>query len=305
MNVIVTLKAFGMTLAQIRALLATNSPPLARVLQLQLQVCSARKGAADKAVGLVKTVLATIESGRSLSQDNLCNLTRSMEMDNQPTRFQIVRGLLNEELTPEEERAVMTWMAARPQEEMKTMRQSVPEARALGLSFQDLWEKKVDPAAPAAQELVVRRNELAVRYGLRNHLAALLEWNTPVALKWIQFAERLSPRIIPSESNAPVEALRAFGRAAEVASPWYRALEPIVEEAAVLVDKKEHPSAAPAQALAGRVRRICADHSLGDPLVYGRWARGMQVRWSAEDNARKHAGWTFLINAIEAAPSAA
>src|SRR6202789_3624745 len=55
LNVIVTLKAFGMTLAQIRTLLATNPPPLARVLQLQLQVCSARREAADKAVGLVKS----------------------------------------------------------------------------------------------------------------------------------------------------------------------------------------------------------------------------------------------------------
>src|SRR5579859_7181663 len=43
LNVIVTLKAFGMTLTQIHTLLKTKSPPLARVFQIQLQACSARK----------------------------------------------------------------------------------------------------------------------------------------------------------------------------------------------------------------------------------------------------------------------
>src|SRR5882757_4345838 len=48
LNVIVTLKALGMTLAQIRTLLKTKSPPLARVLQIQLRACSARKDAVEK-----------------------------------------------------------------------------------------------------------------------------------------------------------------------------------------------------------------------------------------------------------------
>jgi DNA-binding transcriptional MerR regulator len=99
LNVIVTLKAFGMTLAQIRTLLATKTPPIARVLQMQLRACNARKDAADRALGLVQTALATIESGRPLSLEELCNLTRSMEMSNQHT---IARELINEQITPDE-----------------------------------------------------------------------------------------------------------------------------------------------------------------------------------------------------------
>jgi DNA-binding transcriptional MerR regulator len=124
LNVIVTLKAFGMTLAQIRTLLETKPPPLARVLQLQLQAGNARRDAADKAVGLVKAALATIASGKRLSLDNLCNLTRSMEMENQHARVQIVRELINETITPEEERAVMTWIAARSTDGMRLSRKS-------------------------------------------------------------------------------------------------------------------------------------------------------------------------------------
>ena len=125
LNVIVTLKAFGLTLAQIRTLLATKPPPLARLLHLQLQVCSTRRDAADKAVGLVKSALATIKSGGRLSLDSLCNLTRSMEMENPQsphTLFPVVRELINENLTPEEERAVMTWVAARPPDDLKALR---------------------------------------------------------------------------------------------------------------------------------------------------------------------------------------
>src|SRR5580693_7140514 len=96
LNVIVTLKALGMTLEQIRTQLATKPPPLAHVLQMQLESCSARRDAANKAVGLIKTALATIESGKELSLENLCNLTRSMEMENQFGRLQSYREMINE-----------------------------------------------------------------------------------------------------------------------------------------------------------------------------------------------------------------
>jgi hypothetical protein len=108
----------------------------------------------------------------------------------------------------------------------------------------------------------------------------------------------MSKRIISSHSAAPDEGLAAYVYAAQVVSPWHRALEPIVDEAAVLVDKKAQPSAVPAQALVVRVRQICADHSLGDPLIYVRWARAMEFRWPTEDSVRKEAGWTFLADAI-------
>jgi DNA-binding transcriptional MerR regulator len=180
LNVIVTLKAFGMTLAQIRTLLATKTPPIARVLQMQLRACNARKDAADKALRLVQTALARIESGRQLSLEELCNLTRSMEMGNQHA---IARELINEQITPEEERAYMTWMGARPAGEIKAMQEYGAEVRVLFRSLQDLRERKVSPADPEAQALIVQWNQLAVRYGLRQFMTTLLEWNPAVAQK--------------------------------------------------------------------------------------------------------------------------
>lgn len=102
LNIIVTLKALGMTLAQIRSLLKTSPPPLASVLEMQLRACRAKRDEADRAIEFVQAALATIESGRPLALEELCNLTRSMEMGNHRA---IARELINEEISPDEERA--------------------------------------------------------------------------------------------------------------------------------------------------------------------------------------------------------
>jgi DNA-binding transcriptional MerR regulator len=296
LNVIVTLKAFGMTLAQIRTLLATKTPPIARVLQMQLRACNARKDAADKAVSLVQTALATIESGRQLSLEELCNLTRSMEMSNQHT---ITRELINEQITPDEERAYMTWMAARPAD-VKAMQEYGAAMRVLFRSLQDLRERKVDPADPEAQALIVQWNQLAVRYGLRKFMTTLLEWNPAVAQKWLQVGERAMSRSIASQQAAPDEGLWAYFGAAQEASPWHRALQQIADEAAKLTESRVDACSAPAMALASRLTQICVDHSLDDALVYARWAGAMQFRRSADENARTKSAWAYLASALQA-----
>jgi hypothetical protein len=53
-------------------------------------------------------------------------------------------------------------------------------------------------------------------------------------------------------------------------------------------------------ALANRLAQICSDHSLGDPLVYARWAGAMQFRSSADENARKKSAWAYLASALQA-----
>jgi DNA-binding transcriptional MerR regulator len=297
LNVIVTLKAFGMTLAQIRALLATKAPPIARVLQMQLRACKARKEAADKALGLVQTALATIESGRHLSLEELCNLTRSMEMSSQHA---IARELINQQITPDEERAYMTWMAARPLEEVKAMQEYGAAVRVLFRSLQDLRERKVDPADPETQALIVQWNQLAVRYGLRKFLTTLLEWNPAVAQKWLQVGERALSRSMASQQATPDDGLWAYFGAAQEASPWHQALRQIADEAAKLAESRVDASSAPAMALTNRLTKVCADHSLGDPLVYGRWAGAMQFRRSADENARTKNAWAYLTSALQA-----
>jgi DNA-binding transcriptional MerR regulator len=294
LNIIVTLKTFGMTLAQIRSLLKTSPPPLEGVLEMQIRACRARRDAAEKALGLVQAALATIESGRPLTLEELCNLTRSMEMGN---HHAIARKLINEQITPQEERAYMTWMAARSPDEIKAMQECGAAMRALFRSLQDLREKRIEPAAPEAQALITEWNALAVRYGLRQFLTTLLEWNPAVAQKWLQVGERALSLSMASQEAAPDDGLWAYFGAAQQASLWHQALGQTADEAAKLMDSKVDPSSAPALALADRLARICSDHSLGDPVAYARWAGAMQFRSSADENVRKKSAWGYLASA--------
>jgi len=296
-NVIVTLKTFGMTLAQIRSLLETRPPPLARVLEIQLRACRARRDAAERALLLVQTAFATIKSGRALALDELCNLTRSMDMGN---HHAIVRELINEQITPQEERAYMSWMAARPPDEIKAMQEYRTAVQAVFRSLQDLREQKVEPTAPEAQALIIEWNTLAVRYELRQFMATLLEWNPTVAQKWLQVGERALSLSTGAQNTASNDGLWGYFSAAQEASPWHKALTQITDEAAKLVERKVHASSAPAAALAKRLTLICSDHCLGDPLVYARWVSAMQFRKSAGENAHRRNAWVYLASTLQA-----
>jgi hypothetical protein len=191
-------------------------------------------------------------------------------------------------------------MAARPPDEIKAMQEYSAAVRALFRSLQDLRDKKYEPSAPEAQSLITEWNTLAVRYGLRQFIATLMEWNPAVAQKWLQVGERALSLSIASPGTATDEGLWAYFAAAQAASPWHRALTQTAEEAAKLVDSKVDPSAAPATALAKRLARICSEHCLGDPLVYARWAGAMQFRGSADEDARRKSAWAYLVVALQA-----
>jgi DNA-binding transcriptional MerR regulator len=296
LNIIATLKTFGMTLAQIRALLKTKPPPLAQVLQMQLRVCRARRDEAQESLARVQTALATIESGKTLTLEALCELTRSMEMGN---HHAIIRELINERITPEEERAYMTWAAARPPEEVKAMQEYGAAVRVLFRSLQELRDKQCKPDAPEVQSLITEWNALAVRHGLRQFMTTLMEWNPVVAQKWLQVGERAISISSAQQQGSTDDGLWTYFGAAQEASPWHRALNQINDEAIKLVESKIDPSSAPARTLVTNLTRICADHALGDPTVYARWAAAMQFRNSAEENARRKNAWAYLVNAIQ------
>jgi DNA-binding transcriptional MerR regulator len=242
LNVIMTLKAFGMTLTQIRGLLKTKPPPLARVLQIQLQAWSAKRDAVEKTLALVRAALATIGSGKPLSLEELCHLTRSMETGTERDTahlFAIVRGLINEKLTPEEERAHMNWLSSRPSEELTAAQEHRPAMQAALRSLRDLHEKKVDPAAPEAQAVIVQLKDVSGRYGLLKMQNARFEWNPSIGQKlW-----EVQARSYWARMN---DDFAAYLRAANAASPWSRALTQLADEATKLVEQRAEPTSAPA-----------------------------------------------------------
>src|ERR1700743_2670931 len=103
---------------------------------------------------------------------------------------EIPRELISQQITPSEERAYMTWMAARPPDEIKAMQEYGAAVRVVFRSLQDLRTKKSEHFALESQALITEWNSLAVRYGLREFMTTLIEWNPTVAQKWLQVGER-------------------------------------------------------------------------------------------------------------------
>jgi len=120
LNAIVALKSLGLSLGQIREALTGSSPALRRVLQMQLDVWQKRRAAADDGIALVRAAIANLDLHQELSIDDLCKLARRMEMS---TLQQTTREVINETISPDEERAWMTWWANRPREEVEVMQQ--------------------------------------------------------------------------------------------------------------------------------------------------------------------------------------
>lgn len=71
----------------------------------------------------------------------------------------------------------------------------------------------------------------------------------------------------------------------------------------MLAESNTDAFSAPAMALANRLARICSEHSLGDALVYARWAGAMQFRGFADENARRKTAWAYLAGALQAQPA--
>jgi hypothetical protein len=211
----------------------------------------------------------------------------------------IARDLINEQIGPDEERTYMTWMAARPPEEIKAMQEYGAAVPVLFRSLQDLRERNVEPTAPEAQKVITEWNALAVRCRLRHFMTTLLEWNSVIGQKWLQVGERAMSRSMASQQGAPDDGLWAYFGAAQEASPWHQALRQTAEEATSLLERRVEPSAAPARVLAERLAQICTDHNLGEPLLYARWASAMQFRRSVDENARWKSAWAYLASALQ------
>ena len=81
LNEIGLLKILGLTLNQIRDLTRqASSPSLRQLLELQLSTWKLRRADAERGLAVAEAALQQLQSGRSLSVEELCSLIRSFEM---------------------------------------------------------------------------------------------------------------------------------------------------------------------------------------------------------------------------------
>jgi MerR family transcriptional regulator, thiopeptide resistance regulator len=306
LNAITALKSLGLSLSQIQRILTGPTPAIADVLRMQVGALDARRVAVENALLAARETLARLDSQQPLSLDELCNLVRRIQMTEQPN--QRLRELINKQITPEEERAWVTYHAHHSREEVNRGMQFASEYRQVFLDLAALARAHADPAGPEAQGLVDRHNELLLEHRVREKAIAALEWNPQVAGKFLALGGQYYG---DTGETDPASAQRVadFILSALKASPASQALNAIRDRAANLMDRGEAPSSAAAQALAADLRATAARYRFGDPLVLTKWtaSRGkmrLGENW-VDLGERERGAWEYLGRTLAEAAAAA
>ena len=177
LNSIVALKDFGLTLTQIRKAFGAGPPALAQILDMQVKVWAARKLAADRAMAGIHSALARLQSDTPLSIDELCELLRNADMSNLQT---ITRELINQHITPEQEREWMTYWAQRPTRGGRGPGPLRGRCSAIAEEFLALMRRGVAPDSPETQKLVKQSHEHWLKPRMREQQLEQFAWNPEV-----------------------------------------------------------------------------------------------------------------------------
>lgn len=299
LNAVATLKSVGLTLAQIRDAFETSSPRLPKVLRMQLDEWRTRKFAAEKAIRVVESALARVSARETLSIEELCQLIRSIEM---PNLQEITRALINEALTPEEERAWATHYASLSPQEIADNKDHFEASRVITQELATLMQAGADPASAEVQALIERSNELSTRARFREGYLARLQWNAPLARKLL----RLGQRLVRTTSGPPGSDAAAGGGdefatfmvLAHRASKAGQALGPLLDEVNALIASGTRVDSAEAKAVTAKFAKICAQNNLGDPRVYAQWhvefGEVVTPPEFAKELEKTRAAWNFL-----------
>jgi hypothetical protein len=217
----------------------------------------------------------------------------------------ITRELINEMLTPEEEREWMTHIAQLPKHEIEEAREHMVAARVITQALVRLMNDGAAPECEAVQKLVIQSNQLTVRYHLRERLLARGNWNEDVAKKVNALGVRLVMKTAASDGSIPEAMVLEFCYRARKVSSWGKALDAIVAEAIALGERNAGARSVATQSLAERLVDVCEEASLGDPVLYGRWyvefggtPTGDCGAWAPVDEQHRKA-WALLIEAVE------
>jgi len=304
LNYIVTLKSLGLTLREIRRMLSSaGPPPLVEVLELQLKSWLARQSAAEQALKIVRVALARLAEKQTLSIDELCELARGAEMG-RSLNLSTWRDLINQMITPEEERAYSNWWSARPSELACAMKEFSEAQRSLFGALEALRAKGADPTSAKVQALIDRHRELMTEYRVREQLVDLMQWNPALTRKYIAVGEQFRNRTLNDENalaDPSGKSLFGFFIAGMRASKADRAVQPILIEAQALCQEHAAPSSPAARKLARRLKDACRRFKLGNPVAYalsGAFMRKIERdgEWQPLDEAEQ-APYRFLAEA--------
>jgi len=267
LNTLVALKNFGLSLAQIRKVCSAAPPALVQILDMQLKVWAARRMAADRVIEKIHAAIARLQSPTPLTIDELCELLRKTEMTNLQA---ITRELINQHITPEQERDWLTYWAQRPDDAAIGQAFSTA-ARPMMEGFLRLMRAGAAPESAEVQELLARTTQHWMKSGMRERQLEQLAWNREVTLAWFKLGGKLMARTVVPDDADEAERLQRYIHTARRESPPARAFRPLAVEASRLRASDAPVTSAEARALARQYADFCREYDLGDPSVHVRW----------------------------------
>jgi MerR family transcriptional regulator, thiopeptide resistance regulator len=300
LNSIVILKGLGLTLSQIRSVLIENPPSLLRILRIHAESWRAKRAIADRALTLVQTVLERLSGHQAPSLAELCELikglqnNRSVDMTNAAV---LTRQLINENITPEEERAWLTWLAEHP-EDTVAIQEFTKNQKALSEEARQLMEQGVAPASDKMQDLLRRQNVLLLQYGMRERNRRLRAWNDNTLHKWCGLGVKMQR--LADEGRGTQ--LMDYWTEAIKQSAWAKAFQQVMVEIREIIKTQSDPASADFDAPVQRIREICAEHSLGDALTFAQWRRFTRNIYGPYVSATEDTfdpEWEFIQQALQ------
>jgi DNA-binding transcriptional MerR regulator len=288
LSIITALKGFGLTLAQIRKSFGASPPALAAVLDMQLKTWAARRVAADHAMKQLQSAVACLRTRTHLSVEELCELVRNTEMNNVQS---VMRELINQHITPEQEREWLTYWAQRAPDEAQSSEEQRAVFRQVAREYHELMKRGAAPDSEAVQAVTERSTRAWLESNMRQRQLEQLAWNPEVTRAWFSLGSKLLTRSVLPDDPEAAERLRQYMNEARAVSRTAKLVTPLVQEAMRLRDAGTRPGAAEARKLAARYAEVCKQEGFGEPRMHARWIAEFA---DLPDAAR--AGWHYLAS---------
>lgn len=298
LNNIALLKAAGLTLAQIRTMLDSAEPVLAEVMRRQIDLWKQRKAEAETGLNVAETLLNRLQSRRSLSLDDLCQLMRNFQLWS-------LCGAIDRHIPAQEQRKWNDWWADHASETADATAFGKIQETEILLPMISLMQAGADPSSPEVQDLIMRGIQLMSRYGIRE-AAIQAGVAAPSALsKSVEIGRDLMEQAKQHPDNAVqisvayTPGFPEFNAAALRRFPLYERLRKICGEFALILEAPNDPASPGLGRAVERFEQLCRDYDLGEPGIYARWSRNFEPYWAADCRTDPGALWDFIVQALE------
>ena len=210
----------------------------------------------------------------------------------------ITRELINQYITPEQEREWMTYWAQRPEQAAEGQARFAA-GKAIAEGFLAAMRRGDAPDSPEVQKWVKRSHDNWLKPGMRERQLEQFAWNPDVTRAWSALGSKLLARSVVPDDPDEAEKLQAYMLEARRESPPARAFRPLAERGRAAA-RREHAGDVGRSPGAGetlrrgvpraRSRRSVGARALDRGLRRVRRRDARQVRIPGEDRRRHEPG---------------